>query len=287
MSLSNDNEDDIYRGEVEREPTLHSQVPAASVSSRSSTSSSSDSLSFLAGGRFGAIAAKLELAISRWAKHVRGNSSSASSSSSTSSASSLPTISRSQFTRRRRRRSSVSSLHTLHSEREIAARMTRLKALRISRQIPREFGLYLPPSIRDAQSTTQTGVDLGSNTRSDRPAISTSSLPTILSQIEVATRNTGRQHRHRHRRRGNRTFEEMNNPLLSFAGPSTNNSLTTSLVRRDRKGKLQANNIFRPTTIVEEPHTKPQAWFLDVANPSWADLRAIGKVSLVTLHVDR
>jgi len=281
MSLSNDSEDDIYRGEVEREPTLHSQVPASSVSS---CSSSSDSLSFLAGGRFGAIAAKLELAISRWAKHVRGNSSSASSSSTTSSVSSLPTLSRSQFISRRRRRSSVSSLHTLHSEREIAARITRLKALRISRQIPREFCLYLPLSIREAQSASQTGVDLNSNTRSDRPAISTSSLPTILSQIEVAIRNTGRQHRHRHRRRGNRTFEEMNHQLLAYAGPSTNNSLTTS-VRRDRKGKAQANNIFKPTTIVEEPHTKPQAWFLDVANPSWADLRAIGKVSLVTLRV--
>jgi len=276
MSLSNDSEDDIYRGEVEREPTLHSQI---SASSASSCSSSSDSLSFLAGGRFGAIAAKLELAISRWAKHVRGNSSSASSSSTTSSVSSLPTISRSQFNRRRRRRSSVSSLHTLHSEREIAARITRLKALRISRQIPREFCLYLPLSIRE-------GVDLSSNTRSDRPAISTSSLPTILSQIEVAIRNTGRQHRHRHRRRGNRTFEEMNHQLLAYAGPSTNNSLTTP-VRRDRKGKAQANNIFKPTTIVEEPHTKPQAWFLDVANPSWADLRAIGKVSLVTLYVCR
>lgn len=277
MSLNNVNQDDIYRGEVEHQ---HGLVPAPSISSCSSTSSSSDSFSFPAGRRFGAIAAKLELAISRWAKHVRGNSSS-SSSSSTASISS--TIARSQIPRRKRSRSSVSSLHTLQSEREIAARITRLKALRISRQIPREFALYLSPSIYEPQSA-QPRIDLNSNMRIiDRPAISTSSLPIILNQIEVAIRNSGRQHRQRHRRRGRRTFDDTNSPLVSSAGQSNHNPLTifTSPARRDRKGKAQANNTSKPAMILEEPLVKHQAWFLDVANPSWADLRAIGKVILV------
>ena len=56
-------------------------------------------------------------------------------------------------------------------------------------------------------------------------------------------------------------------------------------VRRGKKGKQRAGVCVNPATILEELQAKPKAWFLDVANPTWADLRAIGKVCCIFILI--
>lgn len=286
----NDDDEDIYRGDPP-----HVEVaagPAPSILTLSSTttesSSSSSSSSFMGGGRLGAIAAKLELAIARWGRNVRGNSSassdaSSSSSSSSSSCSSIVTLTKSQIARRRRKRTrGASSLRTMRSERDIAARITRMKALEKSREIPREFALYLPPSITLVPAAP-TALDPSGKT--DRRITWTTSLPLVLHQLGLATRRPGRAHRGRPRGKrplsvgpsdGERYFERR-----ARTGGSTDEArlaAAAAAVRRGKKGKQRAGVRVKPETILEELQAKPEAWFLDVANPTWADLRAIGKV---------
>lgn len=270
-------DEDIYRGEPPQHPQDQAVEPAPSESSHSSTSSSSSSR---AGGRIGAIAAKLELAISRWSKNVRGNSStsSSSSSSSSSSRSSVVTLTKSQLARRRRRRSSVSSLRTMQSERDIAARITRMKALQESRQIPRQFALYLPPSIAPAfqqPATIHFGLDSEPKKgERDRRITWSTSLPLILGQLDLAMRKSDRNHRTRERNKSRGPADD-----LSFPHHSQIPTIKSpSAARRGRKGKHREQMHPKPATILEEPQVKRQAWFLDVANPTWADLRAIGRV---------
>jgi len=274
MSVNNDSDqDDIYRGEIEPEQVFQERPPSLStVDSVSSSSSSS-----VVGGRIGAIAAKLELAISKWAKHVRGHSSSSSNSSSASSISSLRTSTKS---RRRRRRSSVS---TVQSEREIAARITRLKALHKYRQVPREFALYLAPTAPDTHNESGTG----SNTQTTGPNFGPSpSISRILSQLEIAIRRP----RHRHRHRGGRPSDAPANsfPPITSAAAEDTLLISYAAARRHRKGKQ--NEAFVPKLVrtPEGPSTTwHQAWFLDVANPTWADLQAIGRVSVILALSDR
>ena len=267
MSVNDDSDqDDIYRGEIEPEQVFQERPPSLStVDSVSSSSSSS-----VVGGRIGAIAAKLELAISKWAKHVRGHSSSSSNSSSASSISSLRTSTKS---RRRRRRSSVS---TVQSEREIAARITRLKALHKYRQVPREFALYLAPTAPDTHNES----GAGSNIQTTGP------ISRILSQLEIAIRRP----RHRHRHRGGRPSDAPANlfPPITSAVAEDTLLISYAAARRHRKGKQNEAFVPKPVRTPEGPSTTwHQAWFLDVANPTWADLQAIGRVSVVLALSDR
>ncbi|KAF9040578.1 hypothetical protein BJ165DRAFT_1549223 [Panaeolus papilionaceus] len=292
---SNDNDQDIYRGEP---PTTHRQIvnndDIASISTNSSSSSSSSSASSGLGGRLGGIAAKLELAITRWARNVRGIDSSSSDSSSTtsSSRSSVVTLTKSQMARRRHRRPSISSLRTLQSERNIAAHITRMKALEQSRQIPRQFALYIPPSIASPSKhhhTSRNTFERLQTEAHDRRVTRSTSLPLILTQLDLAMKKMGRRRRVRQRNRVStsqppaRATSSSPVKSLVFQGPSKSRS--ASLSRRGRKGKdkeqLPTHRHPKPTTILEEPQPKAQAWFLDVSNPTWADLRAIGKL----LHI--
>ena len=270
---------DIYRGEPSQP-----QQPLYTAPSIISTSSSASSL--LAATRLGAIAAKLELAISRWAKNVRGNSSSASdSSSSHSSSSSIVTLTKSQHTRRRSRRSSVSSLRTLQSEREILARISRMKALEESRRIPRHFTLYLPLSIslRSLQNHSDAAIDIEDRQSTNQTLTSSTSLTLVLNQLELAIKKAGRDRRTRQRHRNPpRNTTSLDSP--SFPSQLVHNNQfgpgpDHPRAPRGRKGKhRESSTTAEFTPIMEEPIFKPQAWFLDVANPTWADLRAIGKV---------
>ena len=60
------------------------------------------------------------------------------------------------------------------------------------------------------------------------------------------------------------------------------NRFATVAAHKNRKGKEKAKSL--PTIIEQnvnikvEPRLIPKAWYLDVASPSWEDLRAIGKV---------
>ena len=286
-----DDDQDIYRGDPP-----HFEVaagPASSMLTLSSTttesSSSSSSSSFMGGGRLGAIAAKVELAIARWGRNVRRNSSvssdasSSSSSSSSSSCSSIVTLTKSQIARRRRKTTrGASSLRTMRSERDIAARITRMKALEKSREIPREFALYLPPSITPVPAASAV---LDPSGRTDRRITWTTSLPLVLHQLALATRRPGRAHRGRPRGKrplsvgpsdGERYFERR--ARTSGSVDEARLAAAAAAVRRGKKGKQRAGVCVNPATILEELQAKPKAWFLDVANPTWADLRAIGKV---------
>jgi len=129
---------DIYRGRTPSPATIIRPLsPDDGVSSQSSLPES-----MLGRGRLGALAAVVELAITRWA---RGNS--YASSSSSSSGSSDVAMSQPQRARLRKHRSSTGTLQTVQSEWDIAARIRWLKAREEQRQIPREFALYLPPSL--------------------------------------------------------------------------------------------------------------------------------------------
>ena len=268
---------DIYRGEPSQP-----QQPLYAAPSVISTATTSSASSLLAASRLGAIAAKLELAISRWAKNVRGNSPSTSdSSSSHSPSSSIVTLTKSQHTRRRGRRSSVSSLRTLQSEREISARISRMKALEESRRIPRHFTLYLPPSLtlRSPQNHSGAAVEIGDRQSTNQSLTSSTSLTLVLNQLDLAIKKAGRNRRTRQRHR-NPPRNTSSLDLFSFPsqlvhdhqfGPGPDPPAT-----RSRKGKHRESSTAESIPNMEE--LKSQAWFFDVANPTWADLRAIGKV---------
>lgn len=258
-------EDDIYRGEEEQHH-LYNQS-AQSLSSAHSSSSSS-----AAGGRIGAIAAKLELAIARWAKNVRRNSSS-SSTSSASSVSSRTTLSKSQLSRKRR----LSRAASLSSEHDIALRITRLKALREARQLSRAFSLYLPSSLIP-ELRLQSDLAPGSISNAIPHISSTTSLPVLLTQLTAVIRLSGRRRRQHHRIRGMKSSQRTSNPPLHPRLLSLDDSVPRSHLTTTRKGK-QHENMIRPARLPEDPQVKPQAWFLDVSSPTWADLQAIGKVS--------
>ncbi|KAF7306896.1 hypothetical protein MIND_00482100 [Mycena indigotica] len=120
MSASWEDDSDIFRGEPPQ------RSPSPTPSSQSSASRF---------GRLGAIAAVVELAISRWAKNESSSDSSSSSSSSHS-----------------RRTKSVF---------EISSRIALFHAREHVRQIPRHFALYLPPSLAHGEPICRT-TDLSS-----------------------------------------------------------------------------------------------------------------------------
>ena len=264
-----DLEHDIYRGEPPSQPQSLYTAPSIIT-----TSSSSSLLSI---GRLGAIAENLEFAISRWARNARRNyfSASDSSLSYSSSSSSLPhsTLTKSRQIRRHTRLrsgSSLSSLRTLLSERAIATRISRMKALEASRRIPQQFSLYLPPSITHKSAQNKSGVAALENDRLHPPTISTA-LPLVLNQLDLAIKQATKNSRLCQRHRGP--------PCTSHALDDNYPGIKYLRARRGRKGK-RPESPPRPKLlpIIEKPMAKPQAWFLDVASPTWADLRAIGKV---------
>ncbi|KAJ6519779.1 hypothetical protein C8R45DRAFT_852980 [Mycena sanguinolenta] len=241
---------DIFRGEPPPPPPPRSPSP-----SRESNVSSSSSGSIL-GGRLGAIAAIVEHAISRWA----GNESSSSSSSSSTSDSGSGAHSRA--TRRTRRNK---------SEHDISTRISRMQAREESRQIPRQFSLYLPPSLAS---------DANSQHRQ-----TTSDLPSILRQLDTALKRSTRARRQQERERSPHPALDLPKPrhlhyMLPDAvkTPSRAASFTdlSALAESQRKGKGKEGQ------ATKRPLSVPKAWFLDVSSPTWDDMRAIGK--LLHLH---
>lgn len=181
----------------------------------------------------------------------------------------------------------------MQSERDIAARITRMKALERSRQIPREFALYLPSSILPAVQQDPT-IQSGSHRidSSDRRITWTTSLPLILGHLDLATRKPVKPRRPRPRHKGIALEDSVAEsspdiapyiPRIYRVGPSIKKSKSASPagIRRAKKGKHRDGPVsnLKPKPIPEGPQAKREAWFLDVANPTWADLRAIGKVS--------
>lgn len=298
IDIDDDNDSDIYRGD---NPFLKDDASSVTTTSGSSSSSSERG-----GGAFGVISAVVELAISRWARGVRrgssassiSTSSSSTSSSSSSSNSSVSTLARARRRLRRRKSASQSSLQTIISERDIVARITRLKALEESRQLARHFALYLPPSI------ALPGRDLGSvpEGNTDDPhkrEVSTTSLSLVLSHLENIAKRTTKSRRLRGRSRGphapldrstgmqshRRGYQPHSDCLVGEFRPSS--SFDPSTAKKSKKGKNREpsappsskNTLASTPALSKRQRLMPKAWFLDVASPTWADLKSLGKVS--------
>ncbi|KAF7339502.1 hypothetical protein MSAN_02164600 [Mycena sanguinolenta] len=237
---------DIFRGDPPPPPRSPSPSRESNVSSSSSSS--------ILGGRLGAIAAIVEHAISRWA----GNESSSSSSSSTSDSGSGA---HSRATRRTRRSK---------SEHDISTRISRMQAREESRQIPRQFSLYLPPSLASDANTQHIQT--------------TSDLSSILRQLDTALKRSTRARRQQERERSPPALDPPKPRHLHYMlpdavkTPSRAASFTdlSALAESQRKGKGKEGQ------ATKRPLSVPKAWFLDVSSPTWDDMRAIGK--LLHLH---
>lgn len=276
-----DGEKNVNEGLHSEEPPLstrHSRPSTPSSMQPSSSSSSSSS----AGGGLGVLASMVEQAIARWARGARRASSPSSSSSSTSSSEASENTRRFSIYRRRRRRSSASSLHTNHSERDIAARITRLKALEESRQIPRQFILYLPSRPVHSRSYGETR-RLNDADFDSEGVMRTSSLSSVLSQLEGSLRRSTRGRR-LHSKFGANTLRHTRNlipkpPRQSVIINAESGSVVPvqgSYFRRGGKGKHRENGSH--LRYLETAGKASRAWFLDVSSPTWGDLKAIGKV---------
>jgi magnesium transporter len=73
-----------------------------------------------------------------------------------------------------------------------------------------------------------------------------------------------------------------------FAYTLATSGVNSATVRKLKKGKQRDPHASfkraEPPTecdlpILDETHVLPKAWFLDVASPTWEDLRALGKVT--------
>ncbi|TFK57129.1 hypothetical protein OE88DRAFT_100299 [Heliocybe sulcata] len=285
---------DIYRGDPPGRPS--SPDTHSVISSRSSTSSSSSENSVI-GRRLGAIAAVVEHAIARWA---RGNASISSAASTISSASSVRTLAKS-VSRRRRRRPSLASIHeNVQSEREIAAR---LKAREEYRHISREFTLYLPKSL--CQSLDAFGVkEKGARRQHPERVTTTTSLPFALHYVDAALKKSTKTHRNRDR--SGQTQPRPDHPKdigyfnlhhdymvpnslgptlrpTSFPDASAPSSAKKGKRREENRLKQPVASPSSGTSVDSRPRSSiPQrAWWIDVASPTWEDMKAFGKL----LHI--
>jgi hypothetical protein len=272
---------DIYC-EVQYPPSLASRPESTYSHSPSLTASS---ISFrLAGGRLGAIATRLERAITRWARTNWADSSASLNSdiSSDSSRSSFRTANKS--TRRKHRHPSAADIQSF--ERTVAERLRAREARRAVR-VPREFNLYSP--FEDNPSQGPGPVE------ESQQVVRTFSLDLILPHLEISLRRRGKSRRARPR--GGATATEPDYPhrgrtlWRDGAGNASRVDELDDASHRLEKGKDKMasatpppmNAPKRPSIPlpVRDPEAGklPPAWWLDVANPSWEDMRTLGKVS--------
>ncbi|KAI9509070.1 hypothetical protein F5148DRAFT_978857 [Russula earlei] len=278
-------EDDIFRGE--RRSTL--QTPDPSVASLKSGSAVSSGSFRLPGGRFGALATRLERAITRWArKNWADSSSTSTSSTSSSSRSSFRTANKSKSSRRKRRLPSLADMQQLEqTERTVAAR---IRAREISRAVPREFNLYSPPPPYPQAAGL---------IEEEQQVVRAFSLDVVLPHLERVLRNHGKAHRPRHRSCVPST--ELGQPHPSrhlhppqeqraegeTCGASQADALEgPSRIMAKRKDKIKPirplKDPLQTASTTQRDPIAPQAWWLDVASPSWEDMRSLGR--LLHLH---
>jgi magnesium transporter len=285
--------DDILRGErrsilhtSELESTHsvpHSLEKRSAESPMSSSIASSNSVR-LAGGRFGTLATRLERAITRWARTNWGDSSSSITSSNSSETSHSSFLTRSKSKRSRRKRHPPSLADTIQREQSERAVAARLRAREIGRMIPREFNLYSPPLS-----------DAGHIEEEEQRSVRAFSLEAILPQLEHICRKPGKRHRRpgHHSHPPRTVLDQLHHPhrhhnLEARSAPRTDTIEVPSLKAEKGKGKDKISYA-RPTpnplqsasTSRRDPgEEKPaQAWWLDVASPSWEDMRTLGKAS--------
>jgi magnesium transporter len=281
---------DIYRGDRPTTPQTQESGSAASLKSISIASSGS---SRLPGGRLGALATRLEQAITRWARKNWADSSSSIISSATSDTSRWSFRTTNRSSRRRRPPSIANILHREESERAVAAR---IKAREISRVVPREFNLYAPPP-----SLSQ---DAGPIEEEQR-VVRTFALDVMLPHLNPLLRSSGKHRRPRNRSRIPRTELDCHHhhhqrhlhPRQAHSAEDESRDVSHNDTLRGpsltaEKGKekipstmplpdaLQTSSTSRRDPVAGKPR---QAWWLDVASPTWGDMKTLGRVNKMRL----
>ena len=271
-----EDDDDIYRGlpDDQLSPAVISvaQPPPRPESSASGTSSSSSSR-YSVSGRLGALAAVVEQAITRWARRNSSSSSIASSTSSSSSASKSALSVQTKSTRKRRRRYNAD--HNARSERDIRAR---LRARQETRRIPRGFSLYVPPQLR----TSRPHISDATLEYDEQGVLRTHLLPAVLNQVQWALRLSEKL------RQPERILQRNNNiPTILIDGVPQTPPMPQG--RRAGKGKHRdlskapREHIPRhvPGGAVDSEKGPWPSWWLDISSPTYTDMRALGKVTLM------
>jgi magnesium transporter len=287
--------DDIVRGDRgSTYSTLQTSAQASAALLKSFSTTSSGSV-HLAGGRLGTLATRLERAITRWARKNWADSSSSLTSGDTleTSRSSFRTANKSKKSSRRKRRlPSVAEIQ--QREQSLRAVEARIRAREIGRIVPREFNLYSPPSspLQDADPIE------GEQEQQD---IRTFSLDVMLPHLEHIRRKLGKPHRPRHRSRSSpNELDHSSHPhhLDPLQGqsstsephntPRTDALKVPSLRTEKGKGKDRVLSVMPPLNSPQTASTSrrdpvegksSQAWWLDVASPTWEDMRTLGKAS--------
>ncbi|KAF9076229.1 hypothetical protein BDP27DRAFT_1414761 [Rhodocollybia butyracea] len=258
---------DIYRGQSS---SRHSSHPESSIAI--SISSSSSSWSFFNGrlGAFTNLVSTLEAAISGWRD------------SSSDSSSSIATMTRSS--KRQKSRGSSADLKRQQSERDFSAHISLIKAREESRIIPRQFSLYLAPSLRPVGNQASQPVgDIDSP--NSQGVLWTSSLDSVLNQLDAALKKTTRAKRREkdHPLSRSSPGDTHQNIMLpeNLKAPSRAASFTDlPALRKVKKGKAKDGAEIAPDVAKTMQIHNP--WFLDISSPTSEDMRAIGK--LLHLH---
>lgn len=244
---------DIYRGERVEAP-VPIGVQHSDDFERSSVASSSSSSSLNVGRRLGGLANVVEAAITRWAKLHSSDSSIASSSSSSTD---------SKTTGRRRPKSHHrTSTATIHSHEQ--ALLLRKRAREQSKAIGREFNLLLPIHLAEG-AYGKNGKKAGTRTEGqDWRSFRTLSLAEISSRLDSVLRKSAK-----HRRMQDRS-----------AGVESISPVDKGKSRATAK-ESQGSSVFR---FQSNPDTSAEkGWWLDVANPTFQDLRELARASCFCL----
>lgn len=250
-----DSNGDIYRGSV---PSDLRTVTPDNITVSSSTSSSSSSTS-TASIRLvqRALATVVELAISRWARH----SPSTDDGSSSSSTSTHPSSTRRRRSRRRPRRASVSTV-SIDPAQIAQARDASERA----RRVPRDFHLVLPYPPSRSRGIQQR-------------VLHTANISTILSRLELAMKRSSRPQKEKQSR-----FQRESAVPISPRTLALQNVSPTRIEEDIRRRRLkQPRQLVRPSIGLSNQQDGGfgqgrSAWWLDVASPTWEDMRAIGTV---------
>ena len=159
------------------------------------------------------------------------------------------------------------SLQTTLTEQAIIARR---KAREEARFVPRQFVFFTPSDLTESSSRLKAR---GKMTRVER-ITTTASLQDVTQLLELALKTSSRSRR---------ALEKNAKPIASPSPSST-------FQNRENKGKSRKSNILaslvsdssNKSNIVRPPPTLTgvwsRGWWLDVASPTWEDMRALGKV---------
>ena len=273
-------DDDIYRGLPDDQPPppiITIPPPPPRPESSTSGSSSSSSSGYSVSGRLGALAAVVEHAITRWARRNSSSSSLTTSTSSSSSESrSAPSV-QTKSTKRRRRRHSADQ--NARSERDILAR---IRARQETRRIPRGFSLYVPPELRTSRASTPASDPILQY--DEQGVLRTHLLPVVLNRVQNALRLSEKL------RQPDRVIQKSNRTLNHETVIHSVSPPLPMTQGRDRrragKGKHRDPN---RTPRERVPRSIPDgvvgfekgswpSWWLDISSPTYADMRALGKV---------